>query len=236
MSAVFVTAAGTEIGKTTICVALLEQLAREGEICAAYKPVVTGFDANETGSDTARLLAAQGMPLTSANIDLVSPWRFSAPLSPDVAARREHRDIDFDELVRYSRNAAAKGPTLIEGIGGVMVPLTDKHTVLDWISALELPTLLIVGSYLGALSHALTAASVLLGAGARLAGVVVNQSEQEPMATTETARAIERFLTDTPVDIVARAAPGEQPNVEAVGLRLRPYLDLGKKSPRRQER
>ena len=79
----------------------------------------------------------------------MSPWRFAAPLSPDMAASRERRSIPFDALVAHCRAASERrGVTLIEGIGGVMTPLDAEHTVLDWIAALGAPALLVVGSYL----------------------------------------------------------------------------------------
>src|SRR3546814_8137834 len=79
----------------------------------------------------------------------MSPWRFRAPLSPDMAAAREGRTVPFDDLVDHCRDrlAAAAGPLLIEGVGGAMVPLDECHTVLDWMAALALPALLVSGTY-----------------------------------------------------------------------------------------
>ena len=106
--------------------------------------------------------------------------------------------------------------TLIEGIGGVMVPLDAEHTVLDWIAALEAPTLLVVGSYLGSLSHSLTAAAALRERGVPLAGIVVSESEAEPVPTAETAATLARFVEGVPVRLLPRAAPAPLlPIVEA---------------------
>lgn len=240
MTSIFITAAGTDAGKTEICVALLEQMRRHGVSGAAYKPIATGFDVDAAdGSDAGRLLAAQHKPLSPTNLDTISPWRFAAPLSPDIAARREGRRIDFDALVRFCRDAAVDGLTLIEGIGGVMVPLDEKHTVLDWILALDVPVLLIVGSYLGAISHALTAAKVLSSAGVEIAAIVVNQSEIEPMPTADTAATLARFVPGVPVEIVARAAPGASVEAARIWHMLEPRLPVAhKKSPagRRDDR
>ena len=89
----------------------------------------------------------------------MSPWRFAAPLAPDMAAAREGRALDFDRPDRVCRHAidARTDVLLIEGIGGIMVPLDERHTVLDWMVALRLPVLLVAGSYLGTISHTLTA-------------------------------------------------------------------------------
>jgi dethiobiotin synthetase len=175
----------------------------------ALKPVASGFDpASPADSDTGALLRAQGLEPTAANLDAVSPWRFAAPLSPDMAAARERRSIPFDALVAHCRAAGrSDGITLIEGIGGVMVPLDDERTVLDWIAALEAPTLLVVGSYLGTLSHGLTAAAALRDRGVQLLAVIVSESAEQPVPAAETAATFARFLVPAPVLVLPRVAP-----------------------------
>ena len=87
----------------------------------------------------------------------------------------------------YCRNAAA-GPeeiTLIEGVGGVMVPLTERETVLDWMAALGAPCLLVVGSYLGTISHTLTAAGTLAARGLDISAIVISESEESPVPVAE---------------------------------------------------
>ena len=209
MTTVFVTSSGTGIGKTFVTLRLIAELKGSGRRVRALKPVASGFDAADAErSDSGLLLRAQGLEITQANLDAVSPWRFAAPLSPDMAAARERRSIPFDALVAHCRAAEQKsGVTLIEGIGGVMVPLDGEYTVLDWIDALEAPALLVVGSYLGSLSHSLTAAAALREHGVTLAGIVVSESEEEPVPTTETAVTLARFVAPVPVRVLPRAAP-----------------------------
>lgn len=211
MTAVFVTSSGTDVGKTFVTVKLIEELRAGGRRAQALKPVASGFDAaHPESSDTALLLRAQGLEVTPENLDAVSPWRFAAPLSPDMAAARERRGIPFDALVAHCRAASEHdGITLIEGIGGVMVPLDSRHTVLDWIAALDAPALLIVGSYLGTLSHSLTAAAALRQRGVPLLGIVVSESQVQPVPAEETAATLARFVADTPVRVLPRggAAP-----------------------------
>ena len=209
MTAVFITSSGTSIGKTLVTLRLVEELRAAGRSAQALKPVASGFDpAHPEGSDTALLSRAQGLDLTEKSLDAVSPWRFAAPLSPDMAASRERRSIQFDVLVAYCRAASERrGVTLIEGIGGVMTPLDAEHTVLDWIEALRTPALLVVGSYLGTLSHSLTAASALRARGVTIAGVVVSESEEQPVPAAETAATLARFLAPVPVRVLPRSAP-----------------------------
>ena len=223
MSTIFVTASGTEIGKTFVTCALIHQLRERGYSVRALKPVATGMtgDALDT-SDSGLLLSALGRSIDAREVAGVSPWRFREPLSPDMAAEREDRRIPFDDLVVFCREDAGEDVTLIEGIGGVMVPLDRHHTVLDWIAALEVPALLVTGSYLGTLSHTLTAAGMLRARNVELAGIVVNESEAQPVAPGETADVLSRFAADAPVRVVGRLdTPQNAPDLLPL---LDPYL------------
>lgn len=204
MAGLFVTATGTGIGKTFVAAGLVRCLRAQGRKADAFKPVISGFDpAAAAESDTGLLLSALGRPLNAAEIERISPWRFAAPLSPDMAAARENRSVDFDALVAFSQNALAApaDATLIEGVGGIMVPLDRSHTVLDWMYALNVPVLLVAGSYLGAISHTLTAVAVLRQQGLAPATIVVSESEGSTVDLDETAGTISRFARD--VGIVA---------------------------------
>ena len=209
MTTFFVTSSGTGIGKTFVTLRLVAELRASGRRVRALKPVASGFDAaRPADGDTGALLAAQQLEPTPANLDAVSPWRFAAPLSPNMAAAREHRTVPFDALVAHCRAAGRSGGvTLIEGVGGVMVPLDGEHTVLDWIAALEAPALLVVGSYLGTLSHSLTAAAALRARGVTVAGLIVSESAEQPVPAAETAATLARFVAPVPVRVLPRAAP-----------------------------
>ncbi|HEX3164044.1 MAG TPA: dethiobiotin synthase, partial [Pseudolabrys sp.] len=163
---------------------------------AALKPVVSGYDSSvvET-SDPAVLLTALGRQVTADEIESIAPWRFRAPLAPDIAAAREGRTIDFDKLVSFSRDAitAAKGPLFIEGVGGIMVPLDARRTVLDWMAALDIPLLLVVGGYLGTISHTLTALDVLAQRKLTIAAIVVSEHERDTVELDDTVASISRF-------------------------------------------
>jgi dethiobiotin synthetase len=210
VTTLFVTSSGTDVGKTFVTVQLLVELRAAGYRARALKPVASGFDsARPEDSDSGRLLAAQELPATPANVAAITPWRFAAPLSPDMAAAREKRAIPFAELLDFCRAPAAADLTLIEGVGGVMAPLDAEHTVLDWIAALGVPVLLVVGSYLGALSHALTAAAVLRARGCAPGAVVVSESREQPVPLAETVATLARFLRGTPVVALPRGGPPE---------------------------
>ncbi len=214
MSAIFVTATGTDIGKTYVTAGLIHALRRVGRPVRALKPVVSGFDATTAAaSDPAVLLGALGQAAGMEAIAAVSPWRFRAPLSPDMAARREGASIAFDELVGFCRTAMAAqdGVLLIEGVGGVMVPLDDRHTVLDWMEALGAKPLLVCGSYLGTISHTLTALDVLARRGLEPAAVIINESAGSTVGLAETVETLGRFTGAARLVAVPRGAGPEHP-------------------------
>jgi dethiobiotin synthetase len=130
-----------------------------------------------------------------------------------MAAAREGRVVDFAKLVEHSRNPiAAPGTLLIEGVGGVMVPLDERHTVLDWIAALRIPALVVGGSYLGAISHALTALDALRSRDIAVAALIVNETPQSSVALDETAATIARFSGGVAVITLPRFAPAREPH------------------------
>ncbi|MDR3506861.1 MAG: dethiobiotin synthase [Caulobacteraceae bacterium] len=209
MSAFFIAGAGTDVGKTHVTAGLIRALIASGRDVEALKPLVSGFDPEDwAGSDPGRLLAALGRPLDLPHLDRISPWRFRAPLSPDMAAAREGAEIDLEGILALcAREAAASGDRvlMIEGVGGVMSPLSPATTNLDWIRALQLPVLLVVGSYLGSISHTLTAVEVILATGLPLAAVAVSESLDAGTPFDETLASLGR-LSGAPVFAVPRDA------------------------------
>ena len=208
MTAYFVTATGTDIGKTFVTAGLIRAMRGGGRLAQALKPVVSGFDiARQTESDPGLLLAAMGEEITEASLDRIAPWRFKAPLSPDMAAAREGREIEFEDLIAFCHRAIRATPRrlFMEGVGGVMVPLDRRHTVLDWMKALELPLLIVTGTHLGSISHTLTALEVLARARLEIAALVLNDSGRNPVPPEETAATLARF-THVPIHLFPRVA------------------------------
>lgn len=201
MTALFITATGTDIGKTFVTAGLLRRLRARGLPAAALKPLLSGINPDDpaslAASDPAALLRALDRPVTLEEIARISPWRYRAPLSPDQAAALEGRGIDTDALLDFCREriAFAGGPLLVEGVGGVMVPLSGRWTVLDWMAALGLPVLLVTGSYLGTLSHTLTALAVLAQRGLTVAAVAVNET---PGGTVGLAATLDSLAAQAP--------------------------------------
>jgi dethiobiotin synthetase len=202
VAGVFVTGTGTDVGKTFVIAALVRHLRNAGKMVDAFKPVVSGFDPDKiAGSDPDVLLSALGRPSTMEDVQRISPWRFTAPLSPDLAAQHEGRVLNFSELVHFTRDVlSAPGTIFIEGVGGIMVPLDQIHTVLDWMSAVRVPVLVVAGSYLGTISHTLTALHVLTQRNLDIAGVVVSESVSPGASLDDTVAAVARFAV--PIEVV----------------------------------
>lgn len=201
MGAYFVTGSGTDVGKTYVAAALIRRLRAEGRTVAALKPLVSGHDPdNPSSSDPAVLLEALAQEPDENNIARIAPWRFRAPLSPDMAAAAEGRAIDIEALEAFCRAAIAEAQEtlLIEGVGGVMVPLTPRATQLDLMRALKIPLIFVAGSYLGALSHALTGLEVLRRSRLDVRAVVVNETPDSPVDLDATCASLANF-TEAPL-------------------------------------
>jgi len=211
VTAYFVTSTGTDIGKTFVTAGLIRSLRGANRAVDALKPVVSGYDSSvvET-SDPAVLLKALGRPVSADEIGRLAPWRFRAPVSPDLAAAREGRNIDFNSLVDFSRAAvdASGGVLFIEGVGGIMVPIEGERTVLDWMAALGIPLVFVVGGYLGTISHTLTALNVLTQRRLTIAVIVVSESERNPVELEDTVDSIARFSDGVPVIGLPRLPAG----------------------------
>jgi dethiobiotin synthetase len=147
---------------------------------AAFKPVVTGL-----GEETApwppdhELLARAASAGQGA--DGVAPYRFRAPASPHYAAELAGRSVQPSELVRYARAAGAAGEALVvEGVGGLMVPLAPGYLVRDLALELALPLVVASRPGLGTINHTLLTVEAARAAGLRVAGVVLTPWPREP--------------------------------------------------------
>ena len=210
MSGYFVTATGTDIGKTFVTAGLVKHLRQSGFAASALKPIVSGFTMETAStSDSGVLLTAMGEDITPVTLNRISPWRFAAPLSPDMAAAREGKAIDLDIVVRFCEDAvlAAPGTLFVEGVGGVMVPLERRRTVLDWMEALRFPVILVAGSYLGTISHTLTALDCMARRNIIVSALVISETGDGAVPLDETAAVLARFAPKVPIVTLTRHVP-----------------------------
>lgn len=200
----FITATGTDQGKTLVTAALCWQLRAQGRRVAALKPIVSGGT-----EDSECLLQSLGEPVTQENIARISLWRFRAALSPDEAARQEGRTIELEEVTDFCLQQSAAEITLIEGAGGVMSPLSAEVLNIDVMMAVDAPVILVSASYLGCVSHILSALFILRHHVVPVAGVVLSQADFAAQPTEVTMRSLQPHLpNDLPLICVNHLASG----------------------------
>jgi len=196
VTAIFITATGPDVGKTLVAASLIQLLRQGGRTVEAIMPIVSGYDpAQAAASAPGTLIAALGLPFSPESIERVSPWRFRAALSPDLAAKLEGRSINVDAVVNYCQTVVQRRRDilLIEGVGGIMVPLDEHRTILDVMMALRLPLILVTGSYPGAISHTLTALDSLFRRDMQLLATIVSETPGSKVPLDEVVASIRRF-------------------------------------------
>lgn len=172
----FVTGTDTEVGKTRITAGLLRWLARQGVRSAGYKPVAAGMEQDADGrwsnEDVRELQAAASVALEA---DQICGAQFRLACAPHIAAEREGRQIDRTALHAGTHALAPLADrVVVEGAGGLCVPLGDDWDSADLMTDLGLPVVLVVGMRLGCINHALLTAEAVCARGLTLAGWVAN--------------------------------------------------------------
>jgi dethiobiotin synthetase len=191
---VFVTGTDTGVGKTEVSCAIARALVARGFVVDVYKPAETGCtkrDAALVGEDCERLAAAAGGRQSAAE---VASYLFELPAAPLVAAEAEGSAIDRARLREDFEHIAAESDfVLVEGAGGLLVPIDDGLTYADLADNFGLPVLLVVGSRLGCINHALLTLEVLQARHIPIAGFVVN-CLADGQAALDEARMHERTI------------------------------------------
>jgi dethiobiotin synthetase len=172
----FVTGTDTGVGKTTFTCAIAAALLRRGLRVGVSKPIETGCDAGPDGA----LVPADAVRLKyfsdcRADLSVVCPYRFRQPLAPSVAARREGAKVEIDRLTTSLEHLVPEHDvTLVEGAGGLLVPIADGLTFADLARRWDVPVLVVVGNRLGALNQAQLTVRMAEMIGLRVAGYAIN--------------------------------------------------------------
>jgi dethiobiotin synthetase len=173
---VFVTGTDTEVGKSVVAAAVCATLAARGERVAAFKPVVTGLDDEPGDFGYDHELLASAANAGQAPDDVV-PYGFGPPLSPHYAAELAGKRI---EPARLLETARAHELLVVEGVGGLMVPITTGYLVRDLAIGLGLPVVVAARTGLGTINHTLLTVEAARTAGLSVAGVVMTPWPDEP--------------------------------------------------------
>ncbi|HTF56182.1 MAG TPA: dethiobiotin synthase [Planctomycetota bacterium] len=168
MRSLLVTGTDTDVGKTFVAAGLAAALRRRGVDVGVMKPVATGR------TDDARILMAasgSGDPL-----ELVNPVHLKAPLSPHLAAKLEGKRVDLRVIERAYRALIARHRVVIvEGAGGLLVPIRDGFTFADLAKRLRLPLLIVARDTLGTINHTSLTVEAARARGLKILGIVVNR-------------------------------------------------------------
>lgn len=177
--AVFVTGTDTGVGKTLITAALAKHFTSKGLKVGVMKPIETGINnPKDLGSDAELLRWASG---SKDSDELISPYRYEQPLAPCQAASMTQRPIDVETIVAaYEELRHDKDFVLVEGAGGLMVPIRGGYIMADLARQLNLPLLVITHPRLGTLNHTLLTTFAARAMELEISGYMVNRMPKDP--------------------------------------------------------
>lgn len=180
VNGIFVTGTDTDCGKTVIAGGIARALLHKGFNVGVMKPVATWGDPRREPGGRQRWISEDALHLrqaaaTSDSLDLINPICFKAAMAPWPAARLEKKNIDINPIMSaYKELCRRHSFMVVEGVGGLMVPLKRNFFVRDLISKMKLAAVVVAHPDLGTLNHTLLTIRELKRAGIPLAGVIIN--------------------------------------------------------------
>ena len=185
---VFITGTDTQVGKTSVTAALGLALQAQGVQTGVMKPVETGVTTSlhhERYSDGERL---GDLLSPTMSPELMMPYRFQPSLAPSEAARQAHETIIIPEIVKAFQSLSTRHQyMLVEGAGGVLVPLTDEQDIRNLIQCLQLPCIVVCSPVLGAVNHTRLTLETLHSSGIEVLAIVLNESTMQKGSGDHTA-------------------------------------------------
>jgi dethiobiotin synthetase len=213
---VFVTGTDTGVGKTRVACALIAALREAGLDVGAMKPIETGV--GEAGPlDAIALRDASG---ARDPLEIVCPQPFALAAAPSVAARAERREVDLEAVrAAFERVASAREIVVVEGAGGLLVPIRVGFTMADLARELGLPLLIVARAALGTINHTSMTLEAAASNGLRVAGVVISHTTGRlSAADTYNLSELKEILGDRWIGEILPLAPGEAPRAGAIDV------------------
>jgi dethiobiotin synthetase len=212
----FITGTDTGVGKTVVAGGIIALLKSWGVKVAPMKPLASG-DRNDAGI----LLQAAGI---KESLSVINPMHFKAPLAPSVAAALERRRVEMDKIYSaYWYLQKHYDMVVVEGIGGVKVPLGESTYVVDLIHALRLPTIIVAANRLGMLNHTLLTLDALDKSKVEVMGVLINGFGPRGTAELSNPEALEDHLS-VPLLGELKKLRSIEPSAAASALKKLPRL------------
>lgn len=212
---VFVTGTGTEVGKSVVAAVIAAEAAAEGLSVAVFKPAVSGLD--EGGEADHELLARASRSAQDENE--IAPYRYGPPVSPHLAAEMAGEEIDADLLERAAEDAAAGAEAVVvEGVGGLMVPLRPDYLVRNLAAQLGHPLVIVAHAGLGTINHTLLSIEAAWTAELEVRAVVLNRWPAEPGRLEESNRETIAELTGVEVATLAEVDLADPDDWPRLGL------------------
>jgi dethiobiotin synthetase len=223
----FVTGTDTGVGKTAVSAGILAVLREEGLDVAPMKPIETGHRGEGWPADARCLHAASGLPLRQEH---VVPYALRDPLAPQAAARRQGIRIDWAKLDDAYRELARTRPVLVEGAGGLAVPVDAHNDMADLALRWRLPVLIVARPQLGTINHTRLTLEYARQRGLEVLGVVINAYPEDPgLAEESNPKAIADWTGLPVLGILRRRDDVDVENAAWTGMaeEVRKRMDLG---------
>ena len=195
MTNFFITGTDTGVGKTWFTVAFMAALKRRGLNVMGMKPIATGAEKikDRLINEDAKLIMQNCSQTVS--YDLINPFVFELPSAPHVAAKHEGVVIDLDQIIKnYYLLKSMCDALVVEGVGGWRVPVTDKYSLADLVSKLNLSVILVVGMRLGCINHAILTAEAINADGLNLCGWASSHLDRVYFKSEETIKTLKKQL------------------------------------------
>jgi dethiobiotin synthetase len=198
---IFITGTDTGVGKTFVAAGIVWALSARGFDVGVMKPAETGCRIRNGKRIPEDAMMLMRYAEVQDPLDLVNPYRFRAPLAPMVAAQQEGRTIEIRKIKEAFRALTKRHEFMVvEGAGGIMVPLTARRSLLDLAVLLGLPVLIVARPGLGTINHTLLTILALRAKEVPIAGIVINHSTAMRQGLSErTNPAVMERLSGVPV-------------------------------------
>ena len=191
----FITGTDTGVGKTIVAASLVASLRHSGFDMGVMKPIETGFSLRSSDAVFLKKIAA-----VKDSLDSICPYRLKHPLSPFTAAKMENVSIGFERIARaYGELLQNHQALLVEGAGGLLVPITREKMMADLALYLKLPVLIVSRTGLGTINHTLLSVEAARKRGVEVAGVIFNHLGPRRGLAEKTNPSVIRHFLDVPI-------------------------------------